>query len=145
MNQRTRGLLALVGILLVGGLVWWAQHPTGGTAYSGSSSPVSAEPGQGATATGVGEDEVALADLPAEAAVVVRAIHAGGPFRYDRDGITFGNREGLLPARERGYYREYTVPTPGESDRGARRIVAAADGTLYWSDDHYASFRRILE
>ena len=87
---------------------------------------------------------IAYASLPSEARAVVRAIADGGPFRYDRDGATFGNRERLLPVRPRGYYREYTVPTPGESDRGARRIVASVDGTLYWTADHYASFRRVV-
>lgn len=84
-----------------------------------------------------------LADLPREAAVTVRLIRAGGPFPYDRDGITFGNFERLLPAQPRGYYREYTVPTPGSRDRGARRIVGGERGELFWTGDHYRSFQRI--
>jgi ribonuclease T1 len=83
--------------------------------------------------------------LPKEAIETVALIRKGGPFPYERDGVVFGNREKLLPARERGWYREYTVRTPGEKSRGARRIVAGRDGTLYYSDDHYRSFRRILE
>lgn len=83
---------------------------------------------------------VALADLPPEAAETVALIDAGGPFPYEKDGATFGNREGLLPDRPNGYYREYTVETPGSPDRGARRIVAGEDGELYWTDDHYDSF-----
>lgn len=86
---------------------------------------------------------VDLADLPPEAARTVALIDSGGPFPYDKDGTVFRNDEGLLPDEPRGYYHEYTVPTPGESDRGARRIVAARDGTLYWTGDHYASFQRI--
>ena len=70
-------------------------------------------------------------------------IDAGGPYRYDRDGVVFENRERILPARDRGYYREYTVPTPGEDDRGARRIVTGGAGQYYWTEDHYASFERI--
>ena len=89
--------------------------------------------------------EVPIAKLPPEARETVALIKAGGPFPYQRDGAVFGNREGLLPKRERGYYREYTVRTPGERTRGARRIVAGRDGTLYYTDDHYRSFRRILE
>ncbi len=89
--------------------------------------------------------EVRLQDLPAEARQAVELIRKGGPFPYPRDGATFGNREKLLPARERGWYREYTVKTPGARDRGARRIVAGRDGTLYYTDDHYRSFKRILE
>jgi ribonuclease T1 len=126
-GRRTRSVLALVGIVLVVGLVWSTRQGQGG---SDPDTPVGT---------------VAIASLPPEAALVARAIHAGGPFRYDRDGAVFGNREGLLPPQRRGFYREYTVPTPGSSDRGARRIVAGADGTLYWSDDHYASFRVIRE
>ena len=75
----------------------------------------------------------------------VELVRKGGPFPYARDGAVFGNREKLLPARERGWYREYTVHTPGERSRGARRIVAGRDGTLYYTGDHYRSFRRILE
>lgn len=86
---------------------------------------------------------VELADLPAQARETVALIRSGGPFPYRRDGVTFGNRERLLPPAPRGYYREYTVPTPGARDRGARRIVAGREGDLYYSDDHYRSFRRI--
>jgi ribonuclease T1 len=89
--------------------------------------------------------DIALRDLPPEARATLSLIRAGGPFPYARDGVVFGNREALLPKRPRGYYREYTVPTPGARDRGARRIVAGRDGELYYTDDHYRSFRRILE
>jgi ribonuclease T1 len=83
--------------------------------------------------------------LPREAVETIALIRKGGPFPYQRDGAVFGNREKLLPARERGWYREYTVKTPGARDRGARRIVAGRDGTLYYTHDHYRSFQRILE
>ena len=89
--------------------------------------------------------EVRSAHLPPEARETIALIRQGGPFSTPRDGATFGNREKLLPARERGWYREYTVKTPGARDRGARRIVAGRDGTLYYTDDHYRSFKRILE
>lgn len=93
------------------------------------------------------ESGLALVDLdqlPGEARQTVALIKAGGPFPYDKDGATFGNREGQLPDQSRGYYREYTVPTPGENDRGARRIVTGdEDRILYYTDDHYQSFRRI--
>lgn len=91
--------------------------------------------------------EVSLAQLPTEARDVYARILAGGPFRYDRDGVVFGNRERLLPQAARGHYREYTVPTPGERTRGARRIVCGgaktAPDACYYTDDHYQSFRRI--
>jgi ribonuclease T1 len=90
-------------------------------------------------------DDIALAALPREAHATLALIKTGGPFPYARDGSTFGNRERLLPARGRGYYREYTVPTPGARDRGARRIVAGASGDYYYTGDHYNSFRRIRE
>lgn len=89
--------------------------------------------------------EVAVADLPKEARATLALIKAGGPYPYERDGITFGNREGRLPKHERGYYREYTVKTPGSRDRGARRIVSGRSGEFYYSDDHYQTFRRVLE
>ena len=89
--------------------------------------------------------DIRLAQLPSEARETLARIRAGGPFPYARDGVVFGNREGLLPKRNRGYYREYTVKTPGSRDRGARRIVAGANGELYYTDDHYRSFKRIIE
>ena len=89
--------------------------------------------------------EIAVARLPPEARAVLEQIRAGGPFAHQRDGIVFGNREGLLPEKARGYYREYTVPTPGRRDRGARRIVAGRGGERYYTGDHYRSFRRVRQ
>jgi ribonuclease T1 len=86
---------------------------------------------------------VSLDRLPPEAAETVELIEAGGPFPHDRDGITFHNYEGILPDRQEGYYREYTVPTPGLDHRGARRVVTGSSGEYYWTEDHYASFERI--
>ncbi len=74
----------------------------------------------------------------------LRLIDAGGPFPYKQDGVVFNNREHLLPAQKNGYYHEYTVPTPGSRDRGARRIIAGGPAERYYTDDHYASFRRIV-
>ena len=91
------------------------------------------------------EKAIEKAQLPKEAVETIALIRKGGPFPHQRDGVAFGNREKLLPPRERGWYREYTVRTPGERTRGARRIVAGQDGTLYYTDDHYRSFKRILE
>jgi len=89
--------------------------------------------------------DVAIADLPREARDTLVLIKRGGPFPYRKDGTTFGNFERRLPQRARGYYREYTVPTPGARDRGARRIVAGTKGEFYYTDDHYNTFRRIRE
>jgi ribonuclease T1 len=87
---------------------------------------------------------VRLSGLPAEARETLELIDRGGPFPYDRDGTVFGNFERLLPAHERGYYHEYTVRTPGERDRGARRLVTGRGGELFYTDDHYDSFRAVL-
>jgi len=90
-------------------------------------------------------DEVALVQLPPEARQTLALIRQGGPFPHARDGSVFANREGRLPDQHRGYYREYTVPTPGASNRGARRIVAG-DGRMFWyTADHYRTFKRIRE
>ena len=89
--------------------------------------------------------EVAAAQLPAEAHAAIALIRKGGPFPYAKDGSLFGNREGRLPRQKRGYYREYTVKTPGSRTRGARRIVKGDGGELFYTDDHYNSFRRIRE
>ena len=94
-------------------------------------------------------DTVAVAQLPPQGRSMLTLIYQGGPFRHDKDGVIFGNRERQLPAGIRAYYREYTVRTPGERSRGARRIVcggleAAAPDACFYSDDHYASFRKIV-
>ena len=109
--------------------------------------------------------EIRLQELPAEGRQTLQLIRDGGPFPHDRDGITFGNREKLLPAAPRGHYSEYTVPTPGLNHRGARRIVLGCErqrpqsgvtgplrlphcrggGEFYYTADHYRSFRRIIE
>jgi ribonuclease T1 len=110
------------------------------------------------------EPEVAIARLPGEARVTLALIRQGGRFPHERDGVVFGNYERLLPPQPRGYYREYTVPTPGVQHRGARRIVAGGcdasagrqrpperwtapcpAGEYYYTDDHYRTFRRIHE
>ena len=85
------------------------------------------------------------AGLPPEAIETLALIQRGGPFPYRKDGTTFQNRERLLPAKPRGYYREYTVPTPGARDRGARRIVTGGNPpeVFYYTADHYSSFRQV--
>lgn len=87
-----------------------------------------------------GMSTITLAELPPEALETIALIENNGPFPYSKDGSTFQNREGILPSQSNGYYSEYTVETPGSSDRGARRIVGGAEGELYYTDDHYSSF-----
>jgi ribonuclease T1 len=93
---------------------------------------------------------LAMASLPGPAQQTYRLVLSGGPFPYPQDGGVFGNRERLLPGKERGFYREYTVQTPGASDRGARRIICGGQRpsepeACYYTADHYASFHRIVQ
>jgi ribonuclease T1 len=136
-----RPLLALVAlvVLLAGGYLLSAvrSHP-GASSPTGSAPSVSA---RGTTADGL--RVVGASSLPAEAQRTLQLIDHGGPFPYSRDGVVFGNVERLLPQHPRGWYQEYTVPTPGESDRGARRIIAGRDGARYYTADHYESFVRV--
>ena len=90
-------------------------------------------------------EEIPVSELPREARQTLSLIRKGGPYPYAKDGAIFGNREGRLPRQKRGYYREYTVRTPGERTRGARRIVAGRAGDFWYTADHYATFRRIRE
>ena len=115
-------------------------------ALSGLFSPLSVQAKGAVTSP---QETVAVSQLPAQGQVMMTLIYQGGPFKYDKDGTVFGNRERLLPARQRGYYREYTVKTPGESSRGARRIVCggnqpATPDACFYTDDHYASYRQIV-
>lgn len=93
---------------------------------------------------GEGLPTIRFIDLPPEAQQTVVLIAEEGPFPYQQDGTVFQNREGLLPRRTSGYYWEYTVITPGSPDRGARRIIRGVKDELYYSDDHYNSFRRVV-
>ena len=90
-------------------------------------------------------ETVPVSQLPPEASQTLRLIKQNGPFAYERDGAVFSNREGLLPKRSRGYYREYTVKTPGERTRGARRIITGRGGEFFYTGDHYNHFSRIRE
>jgi ribonuclease T1 len=128
---RSAGLLTLVCVALV--VIACAAGPRSVAQGSSATAGGSTDPTSGLPI-------VRLADLPPQAAEVVALIYADGPFPNPQDGATFQNRERLLPSRPKGYYREYTVPTPGSPDRGARRIVTGADGEMYWTADHYDSF-----
>ncbi len=101
-----------------------------------------------APAVAQANQSIALADLPKQGRETYALILAGGPFPYEKDGTVFGNRERILPAQKRGFYREYTVKTPYARTRGAKRIVcggsqAAKPEVCYYTEDHYASFKRI--
>lgn len=155
----TRAVALLLTLLLVG-VLWWLDsdpNPTPGAGDGvGVSSTVTGEVTQtgpeadpDSTESAPERDEAGLRyvhvrDLPPEADEMLTLIEAGGPYEHaGKDGSTFGNYEGRLPQQRRGYYREYTVDTPGLSHRGARRIVTGAGGEFYWTADHYESFERI--
>ena len=104
-----------------------------------------AKQGSNATDPESGLTIVAVADLPQEAQNTLKLIDQGGPYPYPKDGVVFSNFEKILPKHDKGYYHEFTVKTPGENDRGARRIVTGNAGERYYTDDHYESFRRIAE
>lgn len=147
-----------VAALLLAGLALAVVAALGGTgllesltgrptpAASSSAAPGQAAPGSAAApANRSGLPAIRESELPAEARQTLAAIRAGGPYRYSQDDKAFGNFERILPRQDSGYYREYTVPTPGESDRGARRIVAGSGGEKYYTQDHYDSFKFIAE
>ncbi|MHC6595029.1 guanyl-specific ribonuclease [Arthrobacter sp. C152] len=160
-------VLALAALFAVGGtglgtgiLEQWGQgQPGPGQTAPVQTGPAQAEqgrPAQGQTgksttpasrpaANPSGLPEIRESELPAEGRKVLALIRAGGPFAYSQDDQAFGNFERVLPQRTRGYYREYTVPTPGEPDRGARRIVAGEGGEKYYTADHYETFTYIAE
>jgi guanyl-specific ribonuclease Sa len=100
---------------------------------------------QPAASTEIGLNKISVNDLPPEARETLRLIKKGGPFPYKQDNTVFSNYEGVLPKQSGGYYHEYTVITPGASNRGARRIVAGTVGEYYYTSDHYGSFKRIVE
>lgn len=142
--QRRKVLTLLVTALVVVAL-WWVQQqessPDSNT--GGSSSSAQSAPSDGETDSDSGLPIIQVADLPPEAVETLELIDAGGPYPYSRDGVVFENREDILPQQSDGYYKEFTVPTPGSDDRGARRIVTGSADELYWTDDHYSSFSRI--
>lgn len=133
--------IALLVLALVAALQWWsAREPDGSAARVDRDAAGSVESVEHRDAA-----RRAPEGLPPEAFATLEAIRDGGPFPYARDGTVFQNRERRLPQRAGGYYREYTVATPGSRDRGARRIVAGGDPpeVFYYTDDHYRSFRRV--
>ena len=126
--------LGVLAVVLVLGLWWWASGPSTDLSAGAPRNTVAAS---GRDTSGL--PSVQAADLPQEARRTLELIAAGGPYPYARDGVVFQNRERLLPRRASGYYHEFTVPTPGESDRGPRRIITGTSGERYWTDDHYGS------
>ena len=130
--------------------LWWqALHKTGLVVTLASAALLSGVvQARGVVPTDLAT--VALAELPAEARTTHRLILQGGPFRHGKDGTVFGNRERMLPRQPRGFYHEYTVPTPGARTRGARRIICGGNPptepqACFYTEDHYNSFHRIVK
>ena len=142
--RRKHSMWGLAVVVLVG--LWaWSQQTDNGTLHTPVAAPAST--GAPATQSPIATDAFSRgypSFLPPEAHPVLAAIAAGGPYDYRQDGGVFQNREGLLPRQPRGYYREFTVETPGSDDRGARRIVSGGEPPVeyFYTDDHYRSFRR---
>ncbi|SEJ66180.1 ribonuclease T1 [Arthrobacter sp. yr096] len=165
MNRSRSKLVAFAGLVIAvvvlviamvggGSLTAPSSAPPSGVASSGagfsSVQTTTPEPGSVPTpAAAVANPStlptISAAQLPKEARQTLALIAKGGPYPYDRDGVNFGNFEGLLPRKSGGFYKEYTVPTPGESDRGARRIIVGKDSAKYYTPDHYESFMFIVE
>jgi ribonuclease T1 len=123
--------IALVGLVLLAVVGWIVKGAAGG----------SPPPGPPASGTVSRSTETPLSSLPPQAATTYRLVLAGGPFPYPHnDGVVFDNRERRLPTEKSGYYHEYTVPTPGSHDRGARRLITGSDRELYYTGDHYSTF-----
>jgi ribonuclease T1 len=153
--KRHRTLLGLAVAIAAALAGWWLGTTTGDsspppatttvtvTVTDGGPPTIPTVPDISGTDPESGLPWIAVTDLPPEARETLDLIESDGPFPYDRDGVVFQNREGILPDEERGYYHEYTVVTPGSDDRGARRIVTGANAERYYTDDHYDSFRRI--
>ena len=132
------GLLCLLGMLLAGCASGPVTNPLTAVASSRTGCPPPSP-----NAPGAAESHLpvrSLCALPPEVTTLYREIQNGGPFDYPKDGSVFENAEGRLPERARGYYHEYTVPTPGAHTRGARRLVTGGDNELYYTGNHYATF-----
>ena len=136
--------------IVVAALIAWAFGTGQFSGNSGSGDNNQGPVGNSGSAkrSSVGGNEIGFASLPKEAKTVVGLIYNGGPFPYRKDGTTFQNREKRLPGKKRGYYREYTVKTPGAKNRGAKRIVAGGPKSkpdaMYFTTDHYKTFKRIV-
>ncbi|GAU66043.1 putative guanyl-specific ribonuclease [Streptomyces sp. NBRC 110611] len=151
-HSAPRRTAAVLAALLAGLLLVLSGCTTGGADKGSSPRPPRATATGGSAAPGTsgvpdwarGIPVIQADRLPVQARETLRLIDANGPFPYRQDGTVFGNHERLLPRQPRGYYHEYTVPTPGSRDRGARRLVTGKSHETYYTDDHYRSFRAVL-
>lgn len=141
--RRRRRVTGLLVAALVAALVWWTQgDDLAGEGQRATETPQTSQNEQVSDPVS-GLPWIDEGAMPSQARDTLRLIDADGPYPYDEDDSVFGNREGILPDQQQGYYREYTVDTPGLNHRGARRIVTGSSAEFYWTDDHYSSFSRI--
>jgi ribonuclease T1 len=145
-RRKANPLVFIIAALVVVFTGWWQQRsaaPAPNAASVSTGAPASPPPA--ATESRSSRlDQIPAAERP-QLEQTLALIAKGGPFPHAKDGTVFQNREGKLPQRPRGYYREYTVPTPGASSRGARRVVQGRDGDTWYTSDHYNTFVRIDE
>ena len=135
MSSRRKVSAALISLFVLVVVGWSGQRMFANPPDAGS-----VNMGRLAVASATDLPVRALSQLPPQAAQVWQLIQHSGPFPYRQDGAVFGNRERRLPPRQSGFYREYTVPTPGEHDRGPRRLITGRTAELYYTGDHYTSF-----
>jgi ribonuclease T1 len=143
---RMRLAAVLIGLIAVSGCAGTATDTGAGAAGGGQQAAANssqyADLAPAAPTTDL--ETMTVEQLPPEGIDTLELIASDGPFRYDKDGATFSNREGILPQQPKGFYAEYTVITPGSDDRGARRIVGGDDGSRFYTSDHYSSFREVV-
>jgi ribonuclease T1 len=153
-SSTARLIVIGLGVLLIGALIGWSARGGSSSAVAPSSSARStsvavttssadSKPSSGCPAI-TADDTVTIDRLPPEAAETLQAIDAGPPYPFKKDGTVFQNREKVLPKQANGYYHEFTVVTPGSSDRGARRVIAGDCDERWYTDDHYATFQLIV-
>jgi ribonuclease T1 len=144
-RMRVRLAAALIGLVAAAGCAGSATEAGTGQAGGLTAQAAAAQYADLAPAEPTTDlSTMTVEQLPPEGIDTLELIASGGPFPYAKDGATFGNREAILPTQPNGFYAEYTVITPGEGDRGARRIVAGDDGSRFYTSDHYSSFREVV-
>ncbi|MGW4209763.1 ribonuclease domain-containing protein [Lentzea sp. NPDC004789] len=141
MSPGRRLTVALVGLIALVVVGWFVKDNVSSSPQKPPATPSASASGAAVPGASSGLEVQALSKLPAEAAKTWKLIESKGPFPYPRnDGVTFENREKRLPQQKSGYYKEYTVPTPGSPDRGARRLITGSASEVFYTGDHYSTF-----
>lgn len=143
-SMRLRLASALIGLVAISGCAGTATDAGAGAAAGGWSAEPTEYSDLAPAEPTTDLRTMTVEQLPPQGIETLELIASDGPFPYDKDGSTFNNREGILPQQPRGFYAEYTVITPDEDDRGARRVVGGDDGSRFYTSDHYSSFREVV-